>query len=108
MFLDQASALYERATTGVLSKSMLLHFAYADFEEQNSRKEKVHQIYKKYLEMEDVDPTLVKFFFSVLQQRMHKMSRNYCRYPSSSCVKKVAFFRLVQISFLSCSATSST
>ena len=64
MFLDQASALYERATTGVLSRSMLMHFAYADFEEQNSRREKVHQIYKKYLDMEDVDPTLVRFLFS--------------------------------------------
>ena len=35
---------------------------------------------------------------------MHKMSRNYCRYPSSSCVKKVAFISFCAnlISFLQC------
>ncbi len=60
MFLDQASALYERATSGMLSKSMLLHFAYADFEEQQSRFDRVHQIYQKYLSREDIDPTLVR------------------------------------------------
>ena len=39
---------------------MLLHFAYADFEEQQIKFEKVHQIYKKYLDIEDIDPTLVR------------------------------------------------
>ena len=58
--LDQASAFYERATSTILKKSMLLHFAYADFEEQQSRFEKVHQVYKKFLEIEEIDPTLVR------------------------------------------------
>jgi len=58
MFTDQASALYERAVTGVLNKCMLLYFAYADFEEQNMKFEKVHTIYQKYLDIPDVDPTL--------------------------------------------------
>ncbi len=40
---------------------MLLHFAYADFEEQQNKKEKVHKIYKKFLELEDIDPTLVSY-----------------------------------------------
>lgn len=38
---------------------MLLYFAYADFEEGRMKYEKVHQIYEKFLEMEDADPTLV-------------------------------------------------
>lgn len=59
LFQEQASALYERATTGVLKKSMLLHFAYADFEEQNLKNDKVHQIYQKFFDIEDIDPTLV-------------------------------------------------
>ena len=65
MFLDQASALYERATTGLLKKSMLLYFAYADFEEQQMKLDKVHQIYLKYLEIQDIDPTLVSLYFKV-------------------------------------------
>ena len=59
MFLEQASALFERATSGILSKSMLLHFAYADFEEQQMKLEKVHKVYQKFLEIKDIDPTLV-------------------------------------------------
>lgn len=30
---DEAAALYERAITGLMKHSMLLYFAYADFEE---------------------------------------------------------------------------
>lgn len=56
--LDQASTLYDRAISSVLQKSMLLHFAFADFEEQQMKKDTVHQIYLKYLEIEDIDPTL--------------------------------------------------
>lgn len=58
-FQEQASALYERATSGILNKSMLLHFAYADFEEQNLKFDKVHQVYNKFLDISDIDPTLV-------------------------------------------------
>jgi tetratricopeptide (TPR) repeat protein len=47
---DQASQLYERAISGVLSTCALLYFAYADFEEQNMKYEKVHTIYQKYLD----------------------------------------------------------
>eukprot|EP00096_Caligus_rogercresseyi_P003916 TRINITY_DN1779_c0_g1_i1.p1 TRINITY_DN1779_c0_g1~~TRINITY_DN1779_c0_g1_i1.p1 ORF type:complete len:728 (+),score=123.76 TRINITY_DN1779_c0_g1_i1:561-2744(+) len=57
-FLDQASAFYERGISGVLNKCVLLHFAYADFEEQRMKYEKVHKIYLKYLEHRDIDPTL--------------------------------------------------
>ena len=60
MFQEQSSALYERAVSGVLSKSSLLHFAYADAEEQAMRHDKVKQIYQKYLDIQDIDPTLVR------------------------------------------------
>ena len=59
-FLDLASTMYERAVNGVLKRSMLLHFAYADFEERQMKQEKVHAIYKKYLDIEDIDPSLVR------------------------------------------------
>ncbi|ODN04266.1 Cleavage stimulation factor subunit 3 [Orchesella cincta] len=57
-FNDEAAAMYERAISGVLCKNMLLYFAYCDFEEVRVKYEKVHSIYQKLLEVEDVDPTL--------------------------------------------------
>lgn len=60
MYLDQASNMYERAKSSVLKNSLLLHFAYADFEEQQMRFDKVNQIYQSYLDIKEVDPTLVR------------------------------------------------
>lgn len=51
--------MFERATSSLLCKNMLLYFAYADYEEGRLKYEKVHQIYNKYLEIKDIDPTLV-------------------------------------------------
>jgi hypothetical protein len=56
----QASQLYERAISGVLSTCALLYFAYADFEEQNMKYEKVHTIYQKYLDHQVSDCALKK------------------------------------------------
>ncbi|PNF15153.1 Protein suppressor of forked [Cryptotermes secundus] len=58
LFSDEAAAVYERATASLLKKNMLLYFAYADFEEGRLKYEKVHQIYNRYLDITDVDPTL--------------------------------------------------
>ena len=51
--------MFERATNTLLSKNMLLYFAHADFEEGRVKYEKVHQIYQKFLDISDIDPTLV-------------------------------------------------
>lgn len=59
-FSDQAADVYENAITGVLGKNMLLFFAYADFEETRVKYEKVHTIYQRILDIEDIDPTLVR------------------------------------------------
>ena len=48
-WLEEASQLYDRAVTGVLSKCSLLYFTYADFEEANMNFEKVHKIYQVIL-----------------------------------------------------------
>jgi cleavage stimulation factor subunit 3 len=58
VFADEASALYERATTTVLKNCVLLYFAYADFEESRLKFDKVHTIYKRLLEIQENDPTL--------------------------------------------------
>ncbi|XP_066998910.2 protein suppressor of forked isoform X2 [Anabrus simplex] len=58
LFSDEAAAIYERATSTLLKKNMLLYFAYADFEEGRLKYEKVHQIYSRFLEIQDIDPTL--------------------------------------------------
>lgn len=56
---DEAATMFERATNTLLSKNMLLYFAHADFEEGRVKYEKVHQIYQKFLDIPDIDPTLV-------------------------------------------------
>lgn len=63
LFADEASAVLERATAvgGGLHKNTLLYFAHADFEEGRVKYEKVHQIYNRFLEIDDIDPTLVSY-----------------------------------------------
>ncbi|XP_077282939.1 cleavage stimulation factor subunit su(f) isoform X1 [Arctopsyche grandis] len=60
IFSDEAGAVLERATMagGGLHKNMLLYFAHADFEEGRLKYDKVHQIYNKYIDITDIDPTL--------------------------------------------------
>ncbi|XP_067120911.1 cleavage stimulation factor subunit 3 isoform X1 [Centruroides vittatus] len=58
LFSDEAAAIYERATTTLLKKNTLLYFAYADFEEGRMKYDKVHQIYNKFIDIPDIDPTL--------------------------------------------------
>ena len=41
---DEAAALYERALGGFMKKNMLLHFAFADYEESRLKYQKVHQV----------------------------------------------------------------
>lgn len=43
-----------------MSRNALMYFAYADFEEGRLKYEKVHQIYNKFLSIQDIDPTLVR------------------------------------------------
>lgn len=58
MFSEEAAQIYDRATTTFLKTNMLLHFAYSDFEEGRMKYDKVHQIYTKFIENPDIDPTL--------------------------------------------------
>lgn len=60
MFSEEAANMFERATSTLLSKNMLLYFAYADYEEGRVKYDRVHQIYQKYLDIQDIDPTLVR------------------------------------------------
>ncbi|XP_033628888.1 cleavage stimulation factor subunit 3-like [Asterias rubens] len=59
VFSDEAAAIYERAIQTLMKKSMLIYFAYADFEEGRMKYEKVHNIYKRFVAIDDIDPTLV-------------------------------------------------
>lgn len=51
--------LYEKAISSLHAKNLILYLAFADFEEQQLRTQNAHEIYKKFLAQEDVDPTLV-------------------------------------------------
>nr|CAG4641502.1 EOG090X026K [Eurycercus lamellatus] len=55
---EEVAAVYERAINGPLSHNGLLYYAYADYEEGRIKYDKAHQIYTKYLEQHDIDPTL--------------------------------------------------
>lgn len=63
---EEVSNIYERAINGPMSHNGLLYFAYADYEEGRIKYDKAHQIYTKYLEQHDIDPTLVRFFKNIL------------------------------------------
>ena len=56
---DQIVALYEKAIANLHAKNLILYLAFADFEEQQMRTQNAHEIYKKFLAQEDIDPTLV-------------------------------------------------
>jgi len=55
---DQIVALYEKAISNLHAKNLILYLAFADFEEQQMKTESAHEIYKKFLAQEGVDPTL--------------------------------------------------
>jgi len=60
-FLDEASTLYERAIQTYMRSNMLIHFAYADFEEQRLNIDKARAIYNRLLDTNEAnlkDPTL--------------------------------------------------
>jgi hypothetical protein len=81
LFSDEAAAVYERATASLLKKNTLLYFAYADFEEGRLKYEKVHQIYSKFLDITDIDPTLVsasKFFLALSLQLLFYTAHYAC------------------------------
>ncbi|RXG61970.1 Cleavage stimulation factor subunit 3, partial [Armadillidium vulgare] len=69
IFSEEAAQIYERAISGPLRKNQLLHFAYADFEESRLRYQEVHKIYQRYIEMEDIDPTLAYIQYMKFSRR---------------------------------------
>ncbi|CAF4460562.1 unnamed protein product [Rotaria socialis] len=60
-FLDDAAILYERSVQTFMRSNMLIHFAYADFEEQRLNVDKARSIYNRLLDVNEAnlkDPTL--------------------------------------------------
>ncbi|CAF2004236.1 unnamed protein product [Rotaria magnacalcarata] len=60
-FLDEASALYERAIQTYMRSNMLIYFAYTDFEEHRVNIDKARSIYNRLLDVNEAnlrDPTL--------------------------------------------------
>ncbi|CAF2143536.1 unnamed protein product [Rotaria magnacalcarata] len=60
-FLDDAAILYERSVQTYMRSNMLIHFAYADFEEQRLNVDKARSIYNRLLDVNEAnlkDPTL--------------------------------------------------
>jgi len=55
---EEVAQLYERATSGLLKNNLLLHFAYADYEENRMKSDKCHVIYNNLL-TRTTEPTLV-------------------------------------------------
>ena len=63
--------LFTRAINGPMADSLILNFAYADFEESRHQKDKAEKIYNTLLERQDVDPTLVSQFANCSFQQNH-------------------------------------
>ncbi|CAF4947704.1 unnamed protein product [Rotaria sp. Silwood1] len=60
-FLDDTAILYERSIQTYMRSNMLIHFAYADFEEQRLNIDKARSIYNRLLDINEAnlkDPTL--------------------------------------------------
>ncbi|CAB3404733.1 unnamed protein product [Caenorhabditis bovis] len=57
-FKQEAIQLYERGITGLMKESLLLYFAYADFEEERMKFDNVKKIYDRLLTIEHMNPTL--------------------------------------------------
>jgi hypothetical protein len=53
--------MYEKAISGLMKDSPILHFAYADFEEERRNFEKAKSIYNRLLEQQNINPTLVSY-----------------------------------------------
>eukprot|EP00795_Rhopilema_esculentum_P005315 gene5315-484_t len=66
---DDAASFYERSTSTLLKSNLMLHFAYADFEESRKRTQKVHEIYVKLIEQENADPTLIYIQYMKFSRR---------------------------------------
>jgi len=62
-FAEKVAEMYQRATA-ILKDNLLLHFAYADYEESRSKFDKVESIYKSLINYNDIDPTLVYIQYS--------------------------------------------
>lgn len=56
--LKEETNLFERATKGFMKSNLLIHFAYADFEELRNERKKAQDIYNNLLEASKEDPSL--------------------------------------------------
>ena len=75
--LQEKNIVYENhqkkvSFSNLHAKNLILYLAFADFEEQQMKTESAHEIYKKFLAQEGVDPTLVSLWNQILQ--IHQMS----------------------------------
>ncbi|XP_054160446.1 cleavage stimulation factor subunit 3-like [Oppia nitens] len=73
---EEVSAIYDRATTTLLSTNILINFAYADFEESRNRKEEAIKIYEKLLNIQTpgFDPTLVYIQYMKFRRRTESIT----------------------------------
>lgn len=56
---NAAADLYERAINSFMKSNVLIHLAYADFEENRLNLRKVYEIYEKCLANENIEPNLI-------------------------------------------------
>ena len=60
---DEVASLYEKATKGLLKNNLLLHFAFADYEESRMKTKECHDIYTNLVSTVP-DPTLVIYLIN--------------------------------------------
>jgi hypothetical protein len=65
-----------------MKSNQMLHFAYADFEEERRKYENAKKIYDRLLSQQNVDPSLVIiiffiYFFNVIFLDLHSVNEIY-------------------------------
>uniref|UniRef100_A0A0B7AJR0 Suppressor of forked domain-containing protein n=2 Tax=Arion vulgaris TaxID=1028688 RepID=A0A0B7AJR0_9EUPU len=91
LFSDEAAAIFERAINSLMKKNMLIYFAYADFEESRMKFDKVHQIYKKILDVEEIKSTLAYIQYMKFARRAEGIKSARAVFKSSREDKRTEY-----------------
>lgn len=107
---EEIAALYDRATNSILRENMLLYFAYADYEEERMKFEKVHAIYEKYIALPNVDPTLAYILYMKFVRRVEgiKSTRTVFRKAREDARSKCQVYVAAALMEYYCSKVSAT
>jgi len=87
---EETSKLYNRATSGLMKETPLIHFAHADFEEAKGRYEVAKQIYDKLINFAE-DPTLAYIMLMNFVRRTEGVRSARAVFQKARCDSRCQF-----------------